>query len=212
MGALGLWIVPNLIQFQTWDFDTNKFYTYAIVVSAAAVGVAIMSLKGAARKIGTGLFAALVIVSLPLSIIKVRYKVYSPPSDRLVIFTPDQREASQWLHDNTPEDAVIISSAVNVNRDSAANVVTLGSGRLTSVGFITLLYTHNIDYEKRMQAVQNFFQRPESAKELLADVPGDYVVIDPALRRQYPNFEPGLLGSGYKAVYHNDTINIISLH
>jgi hypothetical protein len=67
LGALGLWIIPNLVQFQTWDFDTNKFYTYAIILSAAAVGVAIQSFSGAGRKIGTGLFAALVIVSLPLT-------------------------------------------------------------------------------------------------------------------------------------------------
>ncbi len=211
LGALGLWIVPQFIQFQTWDFDTNKFFTYALVVSAAALGVAVRSLSGRGRKVGTTLFALLVIASLPLSIIKVRYKIYSPPSDRLVIFTSDQRSAAQWLRDNTPEDATIVSSAVNVNRDSAANVVTLASGRRTSVGFITLLYTHNIDYEKRMQAVQSFFANPGQAKQLLADVPADYIVIDPALRRQYPSLEPGLLNEGYKSVYHNPTIDIIAL-
>ncbi|MBI2637276.1 MAG: hypothetical protein HYW88_00110, partial [Candidatus Sungbacteria bacterium] len=44
--ALVLWVIPNIIQFQVWDFDTNKFFAYALLVSFAVVGLLIEEKKG----------------------------------------------------------------------------------------------------------------------------------------------------------------------
>jgi hypothetical protein len=209
LSGLALWLVPNFVQLQTWDYDSNKLFVYAILFTAVAACLAINSWTGRARQIGVGVLVAVAVLSLPIPILKLRHTVAAEKQDRVTIFTPAQQSASLWLRQNTPEDAVLLSSAANPSEESLLNGVVIGSGRATTVGYITWLYTHGIDYEKRLQKVQQFFQTGGISQ--LAEEPAGYLILDNLLRAQYPALETQLLKGGFSPVYQNNGLSIYKL-
>jgi hypothetical protein len=209
LAGLALWIFPNIVQLQTWDYDTNKLFVYAILFSALAASMVVGSWNGWTRKLGLGVLIAIVISSLPIPILKLRHMIASERKEEVTIFTPEQQLASAWIRQNTNEGAVIISSAANPSQQSLLNGAVIGSGRTATIGYITWLYTHGIDYEERLQKVQQFFQTGDLGA--LSDIPADYFILDGLLKNQYPALQSLLQKGGLAPVYQNNSLSIYKL-
>ncbi len=215
--GLLLWLVPNVLQFQTWDYDSNKFFVYAIFFSAAATALVVQSLTSWKKSVGIGLLLAIFLFALPIPVLKLRHTLTKQPT--VTMFTPAEQEASKWLAQNTSVNAVLVSSASVPNSASLLNSVAMGSGRATSVGYITWLYTHGIDYEPRLQALEKFFQTGKldllDNEDILENqrsaVPADYLLIDEILDKKYPSLKIALKQAKIEPVFNNSAVTIYKL-
>jgi hypothetical protein len=208
-GGLALWLIPNLVQLQTWDFDTNKLFIYAVLFSGIAAALAINTWTGWAKKAGFAILFLIMVAGLPIPVMKLR-GIMVNAKNTVSEFTPEQRAASNWLRANSGDDAVVLSgAAVNPTEESLLNGVTIGAGRTATVGYITWLYTHGIDYNDRLMKVQDFFKTGK--KEALEGVPADFLVVDNLLNVQYPALEGQLAAQGLKPAYSQNGISIYKL-
>lgn len=213
LGTLALWFIPNLIRFQVWDFDTNKFFGLAIFASIATVGLFVQSLSEHAKKIGFIIFSVAILFSIPSSLISL-FNIFEHKNDqRLILFLPEEQETTTWLKNNTPDNSTILSSAAILTAKSVQNPIVLLSGRKTTQGFMAWLYTHGIDFNSRNQDINKFFHDPVANKNILADkkIPADYIIIDPIIRKIFPDFEAQLLSAGFLSCYKNERFLIVKL-
>lgn len=200
LSALAMWLVPNLIQFQIWDYDNNKMFVYAVMFSAIAAVLAVKSLSySIARKIALALLIAATLASLVIPAMKLKYMVAVDFRETLSMFTKEQQDASSWIKANTPETAAFISSAVIPARETLLNPVVIGSSRRATIGYILWLYTHGIDATERLNKVEAFLN--DGDRSHLSDIPADYLIADPILRNKYPGLETALAGAGLSPVY-----------
>jgi len=211
LGALTLWIVPNLVQFQVWDLDTNKFFAYAIFLSLATCGIMIESLQPKNRKIAIGALALIIIFSLPSTVIPTLNALTHRISGGVNLLDKDERNTAAWLKKNTPDDATILSSSAIFSLESIQNPVVISSGRKATAGFTTWLYTHGIDFSDRNAAIKSFFADPVKNKTALNDMPADYLLLDDIIRKNYSGIEDRLVEGGYQIVYQSGPLALFKL-
>ncbi len=210
-GTVAAWILPNIFQFQVWDFDSNKLFAFAIFCSVAVAVISTGGLSGTVRKLALSAFLVIVVGTVPAAgIVAVRTLTHSA-YNRVDVFGADEQAAAAWVRENTQTDAAFISSASLIDPETVQNPVVVGSGRLATAGFLTWLYTHGIDYSDRVEAIERFFSDPANAKIILADFPADYLVIDERLRKKYPALETMLTGAGSETAFSQGTIAIVRL-
>ncbi len=200
--ALAFWVVPNLIQFQIWDYDNNKLFVYAVMFSAIAAALAVKSLK--LRPVRTGamvLLFASVIGALYIPSLKLRYMVTQDFHDTLTMFSPEEQNAISWVKKNTTEDAAFITSAVIPHRETLLNSVVIGSSRRATIGYVLWLYTHGIDCTERLNKVEKFLS--DGDRSHLDGLPADYLLVDRFLRAKYPDLEKTLGGTGLNQAYQS---------
>jgi len=206
-----LWLVPNLVQFQVWDYDNNKMFSLAIILSFFAAGLGVVNLSGRRKIIAVAVLIIIIAASAPSTLLAGYRMFRNFGLGRTVMFTPPQQKAGEWLRHNTSEDAVILSSAAILDPHTVLNPVVTLAARKTTLGFITWLYTHNIDYQERLDHVNAFLANPVPGSKALADVPADYIVVDSLLRRVAPNLERGLMALHDPVVYRDDEFEVIKL-
>jgi len=210
LGAVALWIVPNIFQFQIWDFDTNKFFAYAILFSVAALGMAVESLNKN-KKLATAVLIVAITFSLPSGLISSISILQHSGEGGFVMFDSDQRDMVAWIRSNTNEDDVFLSSAAILDPNSIQNPVVIASGRKATMGFSTWLFTHGIDFSERNQIIKRFFDNPENTKEEIEQIPADYLLVDDILRKHYPGLEQKLENPGFVEVYSAGKFTLIKL-
>ncbi len=210
IGALFCWIIPDIVQFQMWDFDTNKFFAYAIFLSLAAAGMLINFFPLRFKKIGAVIFTVIIIFSLPSSLLSSRSVLTNQEGERLIMLNAEERQVADWLRRNTDEDASVLSSAAVLDPRTIQNPVVVSSGRKTTLGFMTWIYTHGIDFQDRLDKTEAFFKNSVD-KEILKDVPADYLLIDNVLREKYPALEREIVEAGYLVVYKTGLLAVIKL-
>lgn len=199
--AFFLWLIPNVMQFQVWDFDTNKLFVYAILASVAAAGIALTRLIGKWRYLWAAAFLLIAVVSLPSSLIAAWHGL-TAKKPGIVILDPDERAMAEWIRAHTPDEAVLISSlSVTYRSKLSQDSVVAWSGRKMSSGNVVFMYTHGIDFAERLYQIEEFLKNPANPKAEFAEVPADYLLIDDIMREKYPRLEDGLQRAGYKAVF-----------
>lgn len=212
-GSLAMWIIPNLFYFQIWDFDTNKFFSYAILLSIASTGLIIQSLNPPNRKFASIIFVAIIILSLPSSLISISNIFKYKSQRRLIMFSPGERQVAAWLAKNTKEDATILSSAAILTPTAIQNPITVLAGRKSTAGFMAWLYTHGIDFDKRITLINQFFGNPAQNKNIFADnkVPADFFIIDPIIAKMFPQMEKQIIDAGLSIIYQDNQFKIVAL-
>ena len=216
LSALSLWTIPNIAQFQVWDFDTNKFFAYAIMFSLAAIGVMINSIPNHYKKTAIIALALLVILSIPSALIASFNIVKYQNRGRVTMFSEDERTVIKWFTHNTSENIAILSSSSLVAKETVQNPIAVGSGRKATAGFLTWLYTHGIDFEERSAGIKVFFDDPSRGQELFDTknqkfIPADYLVIDDILREKYPELEKKMAESGFKKIFEKGGLAVYDL-
>jgi len=198
VGAVFLWTVPNIVQFQAWDFDTNKFFSYAILISLAAVAVTAEALGGFAKRAATFALILAVLTAVPTSLIASwRILPGRNEENRVSMLSAPEREIAGWLTAHTQDNASILSSAFLAGRTFVQNPIVIASGRRTTIGDTAWLYTHGIDFVDRLESVKAFLSDPAGHKGLLREIHTDYLVVDGLLRRHFAGLEANLAEGGY---------------
>jgi hypothetical protein len=210
-GALMLWLVPNLVQFQAWDYDNNKFFAYAILLSLAAVLLWLKDLPGHKKIVGTVLISLIVAASLPLSVYRIYELLRFAGGGRVLISDAATQQAAAWLKVNTPDSAIVLSG-LNQTPEMPSYLVSDWSGRSNALGFPLWLYTHNIYLDDRLQAVQAFLQDPKPQLLSSSAVPANFLIAGPEVRQNFPELEAQLKNYGYKEAFSNGEFQIYDLN
>lgn len=211
LSALLLWVIPNLIQFQVWDFDTNKLFSYAILISIAAVGVLVQKFERWQRLAALSIFMILILVSIPSSLI-ASWRGIMAREPGIVLLNQDEQEIAAWLKLYTKDNAVVFSGVgLAYQAKIPQNPAVIWSGRRATSGYIVFLYTHGIDYAERTYQIEQFLTNPAKRTEEFDEVPMDFILIDDELRAKYPRLEAELARLGYQTVFSSGKLALIRI-
>lgn len=210
LGGLALWITPNLIRFQAWDLDTNKFFAYALLLSLAAASMAVQELRNIRMRIAAvGVLIIMVCFSVPSSLI-ASFQILRDPKP-VSIFSADELHIAQWLREQSPDDASVLSSAFFADSlHGLQSSVAVASGRKLTIGFRLWHITHGVNDIERFERVQEFLENPAEQK-LSADIPADYLLVDTPMRTKYPFLEKALSDLGYSTAVQSGQLVLIAL-
>ena len=169
LGALFIYIVAELIQFQPNEYDNNKLFYVAYMVMMPAVGLYLVAiferLKGLhGRYLLAAAFMVCCTLSGGLSIARETVSTYR------LLGKPDVA-AARWIDANTPEDAVILTG------DQHNNAVAALSGRDIVCGTGSYLYFHGIDYSRQRNAERLMLENPADSAELFREYGVGYAYI-----------------------------------
>lgn len=169
IGALCVYVVAELIQFQPNDYDNNKLFYVAYIVMCPIVGLYLTALwdrlKGLpGRALLAGVFMLVSTLSGALTIAREVVSDYE-------LFNRDAVAAAAWFEANAPRDAVVLTGSQHNNPVAAL------AGRRIVCGTGSYLYFHGIDYSLQQQDERTMLEFPEDSLELFDRYGIEYVYL-----------------------------------
>jgi len=166
---LAIFIIPNYVIFSPWDYDNSKFFHLWYLVSSFLVAYFLVILfknKSLVLKISAGILFVLIISSGGVDVLKaVQFS-----NEGFGLFSPEAQKAAVFIKQNTPPDAVFLSSTSHLSP-------LILSGRKRFVGFTGWLWAHAINYDQRFNDMKIIFSGGENAKELIEKYNIKYVLV-----------------------------------
>lgn len=199
IGALVIYTVAELIQFQPNPYDNNKLFYVAYMLMLPVLASYLLRLWERLRGIpGRVLLACLLIgantLSGTLSMAREAISDYQ-------LFSADEVEAARFIEENLPEKAVFLTG------DQHNNAVAALTGRYIVCGTGSYLYFHGVDYSEQWNAMQCMLAAPGENEELFALYGVDYIYLSDHER---VNYAPDLawFDENCALVFDNDTVQI----
>ena len=152
LGALCVYIVAELIQFQPNEYDNNKLFYAAYMVMMPAMGLYLTQLwqrlknvRGRALLAAAFLFSAT--ISGALSIARETVSDYQ-------LFGEDEAHAARFADENTAADAVFLTGQQHNNAVAAL------AGRDIVCGTGSYLFFHGVDYADQQRDARLMLENP----------------------------------------------------
>ena len=169
LGALCVYVVAELIQFQPNEYDNNKLFYVAYMAMMPAMGCFLEGLwkrlKGVRWR---ALLAAAFMLSATLSgALTICREVVSDYQ----LFTASEVGAAEFIEQNTPEHATVLTGTQHKNPVAAL------AGRNIVCGTPSYLYFHGIDYTEQYTAVSQMLEFPGDSAELFERYGVEYAYI-----------------------------------
>jgi hypothetical protein len=173
-----LFILGNVMIFQPWDFDNMKFMLFWWLALCIASSILLLALEKRGL-LGKFLFVVLLVGALASGVLALKLGMTA----RFHWWSPDEIQLGAWIRDNTPRDAIFLSS------DYHNNLIYGIAGRRVVMGFGGWVWSHGIKAGDTGAHVEAMLQGRDNAKELLKKYGVDYVAIGPAERAKGANDE-----------------------
>lgn len=176
LGALFIYVIAEIFQFQPNPYDNNKLFYVAYIVIVPMVGLYVKKLWDRLKglRIRVGLVAAIIILSTLSGALSLGREVVS----EYRLFSREEAEAGEFAA-QTDRDAVFLTGTQHVNP-----IAALG-GRQIICGTGSYLYFHGIDYTKQWLDVRAMMEAPEENIALFEEYGVDYVYISSYERGDY---------------------------
>ena len=176
-GALCVYVVAELIQFQPNEYDNNKLFYVAYMAMLPAMGVYLVALWDRLRGVRwRALLAAVFMVSATLSgALSIGREVVSDYQ----LFSAGEAAAARYIEQNTPEGAVVLTGTQHKNPVAAL------AGRNIVCGTPSYLYFHGIDYSEQYMAVTRMLEFPADSGELFDRYDVTYAYISSYERNDF---------------------------
>lgn len=166
---LAIFIIPNYIIFSPWEYDNSKFFHLWYLVSAFLVAYFIVILfrnKSLVLKISAGTLFVLIIFSGGVDVLKaVQFS-----NEGFGLFSPEAQKVAVFIKQNTPPDAVFLSSTSHLSP-------LILSGRKRLMGYAGWLWAHAINYDQRLNDIKIILNGGNQAKELVEKYNVEYILI-----------------------------------
>ncbi|MBQ3269498.1 MAG: hypothetical protein IJH09_06215 [Clostridia bacterium] len=177
LGALCVYIVAELIQFQPNLYDNNKLFYVAYMVMMPAMGMYLTRLWDKLRGLrGRALLAAAFLTVSTLSgALSLGREIVSDYR----LFSREAAEAGAWAEANTAEHAVFLTGSEHNNPVAAL------AGRDIVCGTPSYLFFHGIAYAAPMHDARTMYERPADSAELFERYDVSYVYISSYERADY---------------------------
>ena len=199
------------MKFQTFAYDNNKLYLMWYAFSTLIVADLLVNCYRKLEGIkGRQVIAViLLIIASNAAILTMGREMYSgfrPQS--YSIYDAKAVKAAEFVKENTPADSMFICY------NNHNNAIACLTGRNIFVGSGTFLYSHDVGYQERQNALNQIFNDPEDFEKYKEEFGFDYAYISDYERG---NLDKGsyideYLKSTYKLVYDNDNIQIYDLN
>ena len=169
LGALVIYTVAELIQFQPNPYDNNKLFYVAYMLMLPVAAMYLIRLWQRLRGIpGRALFACLLIAASTLSAaLTMGREVVSDYQ----LFSAAEVEAAEYIEESLPEKAVVLTG------DQHNNAVAALTGRYIVCGTGSYLYYHGIDYSAQRQAMMSMLSSPAANEALFDQYEVSYIYI-----------------------------------
>lgn len=168
---LAIFFMANIFVFQPWDYDNHKFFSFWLMPTVAVMASALLYVYGL-PKIGKALFSVLLVFTVLTGALVFVFIVGHP----YVEIGSADIHVGDWIIENTPKDAVFLTS------DSPVSLVTTVAGRKSYLGYEGWLYTHGIDYSGRVTVRDEIYDAYDTNQtlQLLKDNGIGYVLVGPS--------------------------------
>lgn len=204
-GAILLWIVAELIQFQPNQYDNNKllFVCFAFLCGLVASWLVDakdkLSRGGVRSRMSTAVLSGIVCVALFLSGGLTLAREYV---SEYQLVDRDHLQAAEYVKEHAEPDATFLT---NNNHNNCIAALT---GRNIVCGSGTFLFFHGVDYTAREASLEPLYEQPSTFFEPLAKDYGiDYVFIGPYERSNY-DVDDAYFADRFDVFYENDSIVI----
>jgi hypothetical protein len=191
---LAIFIMANVFVFQPWDYDNHKFFSFWLMPSALLMAASLLFIYDF-PKLGKPLFAVLLTLTVLTGALAAAFILFHP----YVEFSQANVHVSDWIMENTPKDAIFLTS------DSPISPVTSIAGRKSYLGYGGWLYTHGINYNDRLYTLKSMYSATDEGKAagLLSENGIGYVLIGPDERGSSQFYvNEGFYDSHYEAVFN----------
>lgn len=200
-----LFLVPNFIIFQPWEFDNNKVIFYWWILSAfISIGFLrqiFLHAKGRSWRIAAAVFVSLLVFLGAFSgLIDVQARVFHFFSDHNSFWSDAQKNVAQWVLKNTDSNAIFLTSS-----NPTQSLLTI-AGRQLYLGYEGWLWSQGIDYFSRVQNVKQILEGEDL--KLACQKKIKYILLDNDLLQAYPNIDLNFW-RGQNVVYRDETNNTL---
>lgn len=171
--AWALFILPNIVILQPWDWDNTKWFVWwAILVAImAALVLGQMVRRG---PVMAAVAALLLLVTTASGILDVtRAAQPSLPGVSFRLLDNDELRVAAWARDHTPQSAIFLTGWQNNHP-----ILTL-SQREVVMGYPGWIWTWGLSPDQRQADVRTMFHGGGGSEALLRQYHVSYVVIGP---------------------------------
>ncbi len=167
-GALAIYVVAEIFQFQPNPYDNNKLFYVAYIAVTPMVGAFVVTvwkrLKG--LKVRVGMLAVFLLLATLSGALSIGREVVS----EYRLFSASEAAAGEFAAE-TQRDSVFLTGTQH------NNPITALGGRQIICGTPNYLYFHGIDYTNEYYAVKRMLETPGEYPELFEEYGVDYVYI-----------------------------------
>lgn len=176
-GALCVYVVAELFQFQPNAYDNNKLFYVAFLLMLPMVSGYLVNiydrLSGMpGRRLIAGAFLCASLLSGALSVGRELVSDYE-------LFSADEAAAAVYVDEHAAKDAVFATGTQHNNPVSSL------AGRTLVCGTPTFLYFHGVDYSEQRWAVRQMYEQPAQSAALFEQYDVDYVYVSSYERGEF---------------------------
>jgi hypothetical protein len=175
-----LFLIPNLVVLQPWDWDNTKWFVWWAIPASMLVGLLLVRLVRAGPLLAV-LAALLLVVQVASGALDLDRAAQSRLS-AIRFLDRDELALADWAR-TTPRDSVFLTAWQHNHP-----VLTL-SRRVEVMGWTGWLWSWGVDYTGRQRDVIAMFHGDADAPQLLRQYYVRFVVIGPAERGENPQIE-----------------------
>ncbi|MBO5077492.1 MAG: hypothetical protein J5584_07870 [Clostridia bacterium] len=209
--GLLIFVVTEFVKFQTFAYDNNKlylmWYAFSTLIVADFLVECYRKLEGVR---GRAVIAVILLViatnAAVLTMGREMYSGFRPQSYSL--YDAKAVRAAEFIEENTPSDALFIC------HNNHNNVIACLTGRNIFVGSGTFLYSHDVGYQERQNALYSIFNDQVDFEKYREEYGFDYAYISEWERANLDkgSFISDYLRDTYTLVYDQDNIQIYDLN
>ena len=204
--AIFLFLLVQLVQFQPWDFDSNKILIYSQFFVAPLIIAFFLWLakKTKARIASYALLFVFFAGAVYPGIKDVIPRLSVAQQEIPVIFDADARKLAEFVQKNIREEQVILTTSTHLNPINSL------AGKPVLVGYPGWLWTRGIDYSQRENEIKNFYQNPTKQNPVLNTYNIQYILLSPfAMHDWKANKE--LFDKEFQAVYEGEKYTLYEI-
>ena len=181
LGALCLYAVAELIQFQRNEYDNNKLFYVAYMVMLPAIGLYLLNIWNRLKGLpGRALLATVFLLVSTLSgALSIAREVVSDYQ----LFSPEAAHAAAYIEQSAPMDTVVLTGSQHNNAVAAL------TGRSIVCGTGSYLFFHGIDYSVQQRDERDMLEAPADHLDLLEQYGVEYVYISSYERSDFQTDE-----------------------
>lgn len=175
--ALIIWFLAELVVFQPNAYDNNKLlYVGYLLFCCPAAECSFFLLEKLKKRSVQRILAALAIAVSSFSAVLTVGREWNA---RYEIFGDGAIALSQYVEENTPPDALILTDTRHNNE------ITSLAGRNILCGSSSYLYFHGLPYPKWEHIARLLYEQPEENRDYFREYEVDYVLVSDFERSSY---------------------------
>ncbi len=199
-GAVAIWAIAELIQFQPNPYDNNKLLFVWFAFTCGITALLLLKFYEKIRDLNGRHFLAVLTLAVVFTsgILTLGREAVS----EYRLFSPSEVEAARYIKENTEPDAYFLTET-NHN-----NLVAALTGRNIHCGSSIYVHFIGLDYTQRAREVTQMYTRPEEYFPRLAEKHGIDYVLYTSYERGIPGNNENYFKNKYPVFYHKDDVTI----